>query len=182
MEAYLLQNYRYSLELRRDPRFEPIEDFLFEQKSGNCEYFAASMAVLLRSVGVPARVVNGFQKGEWNEFGGYYAVRQRDAHSWVEVYVGPFGWLTFDPSPRAGFEAEGQASLGFLARYLDSLRMRWNRYIIDYNLGDQILLARALKRRSEAFRDELSGSMSALKGKLGRLWAKLPPTGLGVGG
>lgn len=184
VEAYLLRNYRYSLDLKRDPRFEPVEDFLFEQRSGNCEYFAASMAVLLRSVGVPARVVNGFQKGEWNEFGGYYAVRQRDAHSWVEVYVGPSGWLTFDPSPRAGFEAEGQASSGFLARYLDSLRMRWNRYVIDYNLGDQVLLARALKRRSEAFRDELSGSISALKGKLRRLWVKAAPLGgwgLGVG-
>ena len=180
VEAYLLSNYRYSLDLRRDPRFEPIEDFLFEQKSGNCEYFAASMTVLLRSVGVPARVVNGFQKGEWNEFGGYYAVRQRDAHSWVEVYLGPSGWLTFDPSPRAGFEVESQASSGFLARYLDSLRMRWNRYVIDYNLGDQVLLARALKKRSEALRDELSGSMSALKGKLRRLWVKAAP--LGVGG
>jgi len=107
LEAALRQRYRYSLSLQRDRRFDPIEDFLFQQRAGHCEYFAASMAVTLRLEGVPARVVNGFQAGEWNEFGRYFTVRQRDAHAWVEAFIPGAGWLTFDPSPRAEFEPAG---------------------------------------------------------------------------
>jgi len=170
VESYLLENYRYSLNLGRDLRFEPLEDFLFVQKQGNCEYFAASMAVLLRRMGVPARVVNGFQRGEWNEVGRYFAVRQRDAHSWVEVYFPRAGWITFDPSPRAAFEAQVAPS-GAIFKYLDWLRMRWNRYIIDYNLGDQIVLAITLKRRSEAMREGLLRGVRDLGGhfSMGRI-------------
>ena len=73
------------LDLKRDERYEPLEDFLFVQKAGHCEYFASALAVMLRTVGVPTRSVNGFYGGEWNSFGHYLAVRQGDAHSWVEV-------------------------------------------------------------------------------------------------
>jgi len=174
VEAYLQRNYRYSLDLKRDYTTTPIEDFLFQQKQGNCEYFAASMAVLLRSVGVPARVVNGFQKGEWNEFGGYYAVRQKDAHSWVEAHIDGYGWASFDPSPRAIFEAASQAPSGVLWRYLDSLKMRWNRYVIDYNLGDQVRLALTFKKRSEAFRNQMASTVEALKLHIARFFGKIP--------
>ncbi len=174
VEAYLQKNYRYSLTLPPAKGLTPLEGFLFETRQGNCEYFAASMAVLLRSVGVPARVVNGFQKGEWNEFGGYYAVRQKDAHSWVEVYLDGQGWATFDPSPRTEFEAGFSAPSGLLARYVDALKMRWNRYVIDYNLGDQILLALTLKRRSEAVREEIGKGLSWLTRGLAGLRESLP--------
>src|SRR5260370_920912 len=59
------------------------------------------MAVMLRSVGIPARVVGGFQRGEWNPYGGFYMVRPKDAHSWVEAFLDRPGWVSFDPSPRA---------------------------------------------------------------------------------
>lgn len=174
VEAYLQRNYRYSLTLPQAEGLNPLEGFLFETRQGNCEYFAASMAVLLRSVGVPARVVNGFQKGEWNEFGSYYAVRQKDAHSWVEAYLDGQGWATFDPSPRAEFEAGLSKPSGLLARYLDALKMRWNRYVIDYNLGDQVLIALALKRRSEAVREEIGKGLSLLTRGLGALRETIP--------
>ena len=165
VESYLLENYRYTLDLKRDPRYEPIEDFLFVEREGNCEYFAAAMAVLLRQMGIPSRVVNGFQRGEWNEVGQYFAVRQRDAHSWVEVYFPRAGWVTFDPSPRQTFEGRaGIKGMGFVSKYLDWLRMRWNRYVIDYNLGDQIILATTLKRRSEALGDRLLKGLKGLWG------------------
>lgn len=168
VEAYLQANLRYSLDLKRDPALDPLDDFLFQQRSGNCEYFAASMAVMLRTLGVPARVVNGFQHGEWNEVGRYFVVRQRDAHSWVEVYLPGAGWVTYDPSPRAAFEAQQDVpTLGLAGRYLDTLRWRWNRYIIDYNLGDQILLAWSVKRRSQAVRDDFGRRLAAL-----RRWAR----------
>ena len=59
------------------------------------------MAILLRAAGVPTRNVNGFLGGEWNEYGGYIAVRGGDAHSWVEVWFEGVGWVTFDPTPAA---------------------------------------------------------------------------------
>ena len=69
------------------------------QKAGHCEYFASAIAVMLRTVGVPTRSVNGFYGGEWNSYGHYLAVRQGDAHSWVEVWIDGAGWVTFDPTP-----------------------------------------------------------------------------------
>jgi len=152
VERYLEENIRYTLELRGDPSRDPLEEFLFVRRAGSCEYFATSMAVLLRAGGIPARVVNGFQQGEWNAMGQYYAVRQRDAHSWVEVYLPEAGWVTFDPSPRAAFEAAAFFGSGRFAQYFDSLRMRWNRYVIDYSLSDQATLALGLRYRSYAFR------------------------------
>jgi transglutaminase-like putative cysteine protease len=155
VEAYLTANLRYSLDLGRETDLDPLDDFLFERKTGNCEYFAAAMTVLLRAAGVPARVVNGFQRGEWNDVGRYFAVRQRDAHSWVEVFFPGAGWVTFDPSPRAAFEAQALSVSGWLAQHFDALRMRWNRYVVDYNVGDQALVTMKLRRQSASFRGRL---------------------------
>jgi hypothetical protein len=159
IETYLALNIQYTLELRRETDLDPLDEFLFERKAGNCEYFAASMAVLLRASGIPSRVVNGFQQGEWNEVGQYLAVRQRDAHSWVEAYVPRVGWVTLDPTPRAAFEAQAFGTSGPLGKYFDALRMRWNRYVIDFNLTDQATMATALRQQS-----------LSLRGTLGRAW------------
>jgi transglutaminase-like putative cysteine protease len=156
VEAYLNEHIGYSLDLGRNSELDPLDDFLFERKTGNCEYFATAMAVLLRAAGVPARVVNGFQRGEWNDVGRYFAVRQRDAHSWVEVFFPRTGWVTFDPSPRAAFEDRAFGASSWMARYFDALRMRWNRYVVDYNVGDQALVAMELRRKTAAFRGSLA--------------------------
>src|SRR6185369_14898692 len=71
VEQYLQNRLRYTLDLKRDERYEPIEDFLFVQKAGHCEYFASAMAVMLRTQGIPTRSVNGFLGGEWNAYGKY---------------------------------------------------------------------------------------------------------------
>src|SRR6185369_8726882 len=104
IEAYLKNRYSYTLDLKRvDTSIDPIADFLLNVKAGHCEYFASSMTILLRNVGVPARVVNGFQMGEFNTVTGAYKVRQSDAHSWVEVYFADANrWVEFDPTPAAG--------------------------------------------------------------------------------
>jgi hypothetical protein len=160
MEAYLTENLRYSLDLGRVGRSDPLEDFLFERKTGNCEYFAASLVVLLRVAGIPARVVNGFQRGEWNEVGQYLAVRQRDAHSWAEVYVPGAGWLTVDPSPRAVFEVGAFGPSGWFVQYFDALRWRWNRYVVDYSLGDQAVFAMRVRQASLEIRRTLEQAWS----------------------
>ena len=90
---------------RRRQEPQPLDDFLFDSKRGHCEFYSTAMAVMLRTLGVPTRNVTGFIGGTYNRFGRYYAVRQGDAHSWVEVYVDGQGWVTFDPTPPADARA-----------------------------------------------------------------------------
>jgi transglutaminase-like putative cysteine protease len=184
VEAYLAANLRYSLDLGQDAGLDPLEDFLFERKTGNCEYFAAAMAVLLRAAGIPARVVSGFQRGEWNDVGRYFAVRQRDAHSWVEVFFPRVGWITFDPSPRAAFEADAFSGSGQLAQFFDALRMRWHRYVVDYNVGDQALVAMGLRRQSAALRERLANVWDVwsftIRRTLRSMWRTYGYAGLGL--
>ena len=146
---FLTREFRYSLTQALTPRVDPLEDFLFVRRSGNCEYFATSLAVMLRAVGVPARVVNGFQRGEWNPYGEYFAVRLSDAHSWVEAWIDGAGWLTFDPSPRGEVASAGWGRFGL---YLDALRMRWYRYVVNWSLKDQVDLASAVRQAVRTWR------------------------------
>jgi transglutaminase-like putative cysteine protease len=150
LATHLSRAFRYTLTLERVTALDPVEEFLFVRKAGNCEYFAASLAVMLRTLGIPARVVNGFQRGEWNPYGRYYMVRLSDAHSWVEAWVGRAGWVTLDPSPRIAAPA-GDA-FATLRLYLDSLRLRWHRYVINWSLRDQIEVAWAVRRGATSWR------------------------------
>ena len=170
MSAHLSTSYRYTLALKQQSGRPPLEEFLFVRRSGNCEYFAAAMAVMLRSEGIPSRVVAGFQQGEWNPYGRYFMVRLSDAHSWVEAYIEGRGWVVFDPSPRATAAAE--VTPGALSLYLDAARMRWYRYVINWSLRDQVQLAQTVHRQASDFRLGLS---------LPRSW-RVSPTLLAAGG
>jgi protein-glutamine gamma-glutamyltransferase len=150
ISAHLSTSYRYTLALKRQTSRPPLEEFLFVRRAGNCEYFAAAMAVLLRSEGIPSRVVAGFQQGEWNPYGRYFMVRLSDAHSWVEAYIDVRGWMTFDPSPRA--ETTVETLPGSVSLYLDAARMRWYRYVVNWSLRDQVHLAQAVHRQASDFR------------------------------
>ena len=101
---------------------------------------------MLRSLDIPARVVNGFQRGQWNPYGRYFMVRLADAHSWVEAHVGRAGWVTLDPSPRG--QAGGGEGLGLLVLLRDALRMLWHRYVINWTLRDQFEVALAIRRHA----------------------------------
>lgn len=144
-----LQSFTYTLDLDDVPPrregVDPVEWFLLETRAGHCEYFASALVVLLRQMGVPARIVNGYYGAHWNEIGGFYAVRQADAHSWVEVYFGPLGWVTFDPTPPAGRTAGDDAPWWPAgAQLLDALRNAYLQYVIDYDLGKQVQLLESL--------------------------------------
>ncbi len=137
IEHHLQTKYRYTLDLKRDTRYEPVEDFLFVQRAGHCAYFASAMALMLRAVGVPTRSVNGFLAQEWNGYGHYLAVRQGDAHSWVEVWIDGAGWITFDPTP-TGPASGSQNKLWSLIRQMaDTAELAWFKYVIEYDLGKQ---------------------------------------------
>jgi transglutaminase-like putative cysteine protease len=139
IERFLRGSYRYTLDLGRDTRYEPLEDFLFVQRRGHCEYFASAMAVMLRAVGVPTREVNGFLGGEWNAFGGYLAVREGDAHAWVEAWLGnELGWNMFDPTPPSGQRSRVDLGLlGDVRRILDMAELLWFKYVVEYDLNKQ---------------------------------------------
>ena len=95
LENYLRTRFGYTLQLPQTKEKDPIANFLFERKQGHCEYFASAMAVMLRTLGIPSRVVNGFRSDEFNDLTGNYVVRAKDAHSWVEAYFPGYGWHIF---------------------------------------------------------------------------------------
>ncbi|MEM9155896.1 MAG: DUF3488 and DUF4129 domain-containing transglutaminase family protein [Cyanobacteria bacterium P01_F01_bin.33] len=96
---YLKQNYRLLVTppLSRDR--EAVSTFLFEQEGGRSEQFSTTLAVMLRSLGIPARLVAGFQPGRFNPFTGYYVVNNTDASTLVEIYLPTYGWFLLDPVP-----------------------------------------------------------------------------------
>ena len=81
------------------PGSETVDNFLFVDKRGVCEQFATSLAVMLRTLGIPARLVAGYAAGQYNSLSGFYTVRASDAHAWVEAYFPGYGWVPFDPTP-----------------------------------------------------------------------------------
>ncbi len=152
LETHLIQNYDYTRDFRDRSTSNPLDDFLFRYRSGHCEYFASSMVLLLRSQGIPARLVTGFLGGDYNPFEGYTMVRDSNAHAWVEAYLpaGPGrpgeGWQIYDPTPPAGRPAEAATGiLGLAQQAYDFMLFRWDRYVLTYGLYDQIRIASAFR-------------------------------------
>jgi len=142
IEQYLRAHFAYTLELPRTTVKDPIANFLFERKQGHCEYFASSMAVMLRTLGIPSRVVNGFRSDEFNDITGSYVVRAKDAHSWVEAYFPGYGWQTFDPTP-GGTAIGTPQGWGRLGLYVDAMASFWREWIVSYDASHQYVLGKA---------------------------------------
>ncbi|MGB8065242.1 MAG: DUF3488 and transglutaminase-like domain-containing protein [Candidatus Sulfotelmatobacter sp.] len=142
IELYLKTRYGYTLVLPRTAEADPVANFLFVRKQGHCEYFASSMAVMLRTLGIPARVVNGFRSDEFNDLTGSYVVRAKDAHAWVETYFPGYGWQTFDPTPSGNGTGTPQG-WGRLALYVDAMASFWSEWIISYDSSHQYVLGQA---------------------------------------
>jgi transglutaminase-like putative cysteine protease len=103
---------------------DPVFDFLFFSKNGHCEYFASAMAMLARTAGIPTRYVAGYRVGEQSPFG-YYVVRERNAHSWVEAWVEGKGWTTFDPTPDAELPQNRDHRASYFAALSDGLKVKY---------------------------------------------------------
>ncbi len=145
ISEHLQNNYAYTTDLPPVDSENPIESFLFDTKTGHCEFYASSMALMMRAQGVPTRLVNGFLGGVWNSSGAYMAVRQGDAHSWVEVYIPEYGWVPFDPTPSSGTQPlEQQGLQARLRDVYDAARMNWMRWVIEYDLDTQLSGLRAI--------------------------------------
>ncbi|MCM3870921.1 MAG: DUF3488 and transglutaminase-like domain-containing protein [Pyrinomonadaceae bacterium] len=173
IETELRTNYGYSLQMRAGGP-DPLSDFLFNVRTGHCEYFSTAMAVMLRTQGVATRVVNGFLPGEYNEVAGAYTVRQSDAHSWVEVYFPETNsWVTFDPTPAAGrTEPQSTGVAAQLGKYAEALELIWFQYVVGYDKQEQRSLAASLHNRVFDYRRIASEVFESLKSKLSLLSSK----------
>ncbi|HEV8655286.1 MAG TPA: transglutaminaseTgpA domain-containing protein [Candidatus Limnocylindria bacterium] len=119
VESFLRTTYRYAPTVRAPPPGrDPVDFFLYDLKEDFCEYFASAMVVMLRELGVPARVVEGYTAGTLDPASGKFVVKELDAHAWVEVYFPLYGWIEFEPTPsqapifRVDSEAIGGGSAG----------------------------------------------------------------------
>jgi transglutaminase-like putative cysteine protease len=144
--TYLHSNrFKYSLSQPDVKGKPPLDAFLFDAHRGHCEYFASAMAIMLRTLGIPSRNVTGFVGGRYNPYGGYYALRQGDAHSWVEAYIDGRGWVTFDPTPSARADLGPRQNLwADLQAFTDALRTRWMTSVVGYDLRAQVSMLRKL--------------------------------------
>jgi hypothetical protein len=129
-----------------------LANFLFERKQGHCEYFASSMAVMLRTLGIPSRIVNGFRTGEFNDLTGQYVIRARNAHSWVEAYFPGTGWVSFDPTPAGNVPS--RTGWSRMQLYVDAAASFWREWIINYDVSHQRALGQDAASNSRRFFDE----------------------------
>ncbi len=196
LEAYFLRpgRFTYTLDQRstppRPPQVDPIEHFVVTHGRGHCEYFASALTIMLRSQNIPARVVVGYRGGEFNKLGGYYHIRQKDAHSWVEVYLkrsqipeamlsdvpadAPGIWLRLDPTPAAEQTFAEHRLLTPISDAASFLEALWNDYVLGLNSMRQKeaiyqpLMDRA--RRLIRGAEELGASL--MGGKSWRTWLR----------
>lgn len=153
LERYLYSNFAYTLELPAVKPEDPLAHFLFERRRGHCEYFASSMAIMLRTLGVPTRTITGFRGGEFNSLTGEYIVRARDAHAWVEAYFPGQGWVAFDPTP-AGTQPTPTTWSRFML-YMDAAREFWREWVVNYDFAHQQELSSTALVKSRHYLDEV---------------------------
>jgi transglutaminase-like putative cysteine protease len=125
IERHFQEEFRYARSVPAYGGPDPVLDFLFVNKSGHCEYFATGMVLLARAAGIPARFVAGYRVGEQTPFG-YYVVRERNAHAWVEAWVPGKGWTTRDPTPETDLPQNREHRSGYLASLSDGLRVAYD--------------------------------------------------------
>jgi protein-glutamine gamma-glutamyltransferase len=159
IEDHLHREFTYDLHSPSSGTPEPVDHFLFESRRGHCEFFSTAMALMLRTVGIPSRNVTGFVGGTWNRFGRYYAVREGDAHSWVEAYIDDPAhptWRTFDPTPPGGAQPlEPPGGAYYYARdFVEALSQRWDTYVVGYDLRKQVHIFEELSHRYERIRSK----------------------------
>lgn len=156
LESFFRNEFRYTLDPGPVPAGEdPTLHFLFTRRAGHCQEFSSAMALLLRQLGIPCRVALGFLRGEWNAAGGYFVIRAKDAHAWVEVWVDGAGWVLFDPSPRARTAGAPTTLAAWTREGWDWLNLQWNRYVLTYDLERQIEVTTAATQRSVTFSHRL---------------------------
>jgi transglutaminase-like putative cysteine protease len=175
VEAYLRRNFGYTLELKAKGD-QPLADFLFNVREGHCEYFATAMAVMLRTQGIATRIVNGFQQGDYNSTADVFVVRQRHAHSWVEVYFPKERvWVPFDPTPAAGRSLSGTPAgiFGTFDSYLEAMETFWIQYFVAFDNQEQQSLAQSVRKGFGEYQTKAAFLSTSIYDKLSAWWSDL---------
>ena len=174
IERFLRTDFTYTTELLQQQVSDPLAHFLFERRKGHCEYFASSMAVMLRAIHIPARVVTGFQSGVFNPMTGWHIIRASDAHSWVEAWLPGRGWTSFDPTPPDPNAALRAGALWTrLLLYIDAMETLWRDWVVGYNLDQQLDLMSRVEQNSRVLNTSLSAER--MKQAMDRLVEKAKP-------
>lgn len=159
LEQHLRQGFEYTLIPEPDTRGQPLSSFLLDSKRGHCEYYATALAVMLRTQGVPARVVNGFYGGQPNELGDFLSVRQSDAHSWVEAWLGE-SWVRLDATPAA----PALVGPGLITQLAQAVEAKWRQGLLSYDLDRQLDWSRAVGTQLLGAESQASGVGASLWG------------------
>ena len=138
IERHLRHDYGYTLDLPSTRVRDPVAYFLFVRHKGHCEYFASAMAVMLRTLDIPSRVVTGFQSGVYNSITHNQVIRESDAHAWVEAWIPGSGWTRFDPTPA---DPSGGDLTSRVGMFLDAADQFWQDWVLSYDLERQAALA-----------------------------------------
>jgi hypothetical protein len=145
IESYLSgTRYRYTKDVPLLDPARPIDSFINDVRSGHCELYATSMALMVRSLGIPSRVVSGYRGGIWDASDGSYTITNNMAHLWLEVYFPDFGWITFDPSPAVSDVEIGRLEWiqNALAKYSLQVRILWLTYVVGFSPNESLVLMR----------------------------------------
>lgn len=183
LEAYLASSGLFShtldLTFERVPGLDPTEQFLSIDRKGHCQYFASALTMMLRSQGIPARVVVGFRTEEYNELGQYYVARQLHAHAWVEALIDAdqlpetravYGqppcdhyWLRLDPTP--GGAAGGEQDAAGVDQVIDLAQNIWDDYVVEMDSqrqGEAVLKTPVLSPLSQSYSQWINSITSKL--------------------
>ncbi|TXH91026.1 MAG: DUF3488 domain-containing protein [Rhodoferax sp.] len=186
------EGYTYTLE-PGEYGIHTADEFWFDRKAGFCEHIASSFVLLMRAMGVPARIVTGYQGGEVNSLDGFFTVRQSDAHAWAEVWQAGIGWVRVDPTSavapgRTGSFQPLRAPAGAITNAVvtvspalaaqlralwEATNNRWNQWVLNYSQAKQLDLLRSLGVSSPSWEDlvyVLAGLVAAA-GILGAIWS-----------
>jgi transglutaminase-like putative cysteine protease len=143
LRTFLLSQFTYTLDQPAGGAEKPLYAFLVDVRAGHCEYFASAYALLLRSLGIPARVIGGYQGGAWDPDDGLVVFTGANAHAWVEWFADGKGWIVDDPTPAAtGLRRE----LTGFAAFADRVQRLWDDAVVDYAFVDQVRNLNAARR------------------------------------
>lgn len=138
-----LSSWQYDLQAPIDAQ-HPVEHFISASRRGHCELFASALALAARALGIPARVVNGYYGGDWNDIGEFLLIRQQHAHTWVEAWL-EGRWQRLDATPASRWNLSGVRFAAF-DRVWESLKLAWYRYVLDFRNQDRSTLWAQVKQ------------------------------------
>jgi transglutaminase-like putative cysteine protease len=175
VERHLREDYSYTLELPDHEVADPLAYFLFTRRKGHCEYFASAMTVMLRVLGIPARLATGFQSGVYNSLTELWVIRASDAHTWVEAWIPGHGWTTFDPTPPDP-NPPGFSMAARLGLYLDAAQTFWQQWVVGYDPAQQGSLTdrfeQGARRMGIGWFDSLASLSGGWKPDKAMAWAR----------